>query len=192
MDYAPGDGAMVRQSDYEDLALHEGEDVLVTQETTTTMSVQRSGGGQDARRQIDQQAQTSAAARHHTVEEISRVREHQDVKASKTFEYLQQQHKRQLDLQEQQEHIRRKMTETRKQIDEHVRLLKAVELAMGEQGQRLKRLVAAVSPHVEARWGLFAGTLKSEGIGGEQEGRGESAREPMVTFATGANMPVPP
>ncbi|KAG3097919.1 hypothetical protein PI124_g8665 [Phytophthora idaei] len=120
MDFAPGDGAMVRQSDYEDLALHEGEDVLVTQETTTTMSVQRSGGGQDARRQIDQLAQTSAAARHHTVEEISRVREHQDVKASKTSEYLQQQHKRQLDLQEQQEHIRQKMTEPRKQMSMYV------------------------------------------------------------------------
>eukprot|EP00644_Phytophthora_capsici_P005005 jgi/Phyca11/96467/e_gw1.1.465.1 len=84
------------------------------------------------------------------------------------------------------------MTEQRLQIEEHVRLLKAAEAAMGEHGQRLDSLAEALRPHVEARWGLFAGSERSASIGGEQEVRGSSAREPMMTLATGANMPVPP
>ncbi|ETO66687.1 hypothetical protein F444_16229 [Phytophthora nicotianae P1976] len=84
------------------------------------------------------------------------------------------------------------MTEQRLQIEEHVRLLKAAEAAMGEQGQRLDSLAEAVRPHVEARWGLFAGSKRSGSVGEEHEVCGPSARYPMVTLATGANMPVPP
>ncbi|KAE9028156.1 hypothetical protein PR001_g7094 [Phytophthora rubi] len=158
MYYQPSDGAAVPREYYEDMSLQGEDDILVTQETTTTMTAQRNIGDQDARRQIDQLAQISAAAHHSTVEQISQVRRHQDVIASKTLEYLQKQHERQLELQEQQEQIQRQRTEQRMQIEEHVRILKAAEAAMGEQGQRLESLVDAVRPHVEARWGLFAGT----------------------------------
>ncbi|ETO66690.1 hypothetical protein F444_16226 [Phytophthora nicotianae P1976] len=63
---------------------------------------------------------------------------------------------------------------------------------MGEQGQRLDSLAEAVRPHVETRWGLFAGSNIFGSIGEEHEVRGPSARDPMVTLAAGANMPVPP
>ncbi|KAE8972838.1 hypothetical protein PF011_g25491 [Phytophthora fragariae] len=193
MSHDPGDGSMVRGSDHEDMPLQAGEDVLVAQETmTTTMSVQRSIGDHDARRQIDQLAQTAAAAHQPTPQQISRVQQHQDVIALKTSEYLQQQHERQLELQEQQEQIRRQMTEQRVQIEEHVRLLRAAEAGMGEHGQRLDSLAEAVRPHVEARWCLFARTPRSMSVDGYDEVRDQLAREPMVTLATGANMPVPP
>ncbi|POM57911.1 Hypothetical protein PHPALM_37519 [Phytophthora palmivora] len=94
------------------------------------MSVQRGTGNQDARHQLDQLAQTAAAAHQSNSERISLVQQHQDVIALKTSEYLQQQHERQLALQEQQEQIRRQMAEQRMQIEEHVRLLKAAEAAM--------------------------------------------------------------
>ncbi|ETK78130.1 hypothetical protein F441_16058 [Phytophthora nicotianae CJ01A1] len=82
------------------MSLQDGEDVLVTQETTRTMSVQRSVGDIDARRQIDELAQTSAAAHHSTMERISHVQKQQNEIASKTSEYLQLQYDKQLDLQE--------------------------------------------------------------------------------------------
>ncbi|ETL31565.1 hypothetical protein L916_15679 [Phytophthora nicotianae] len=68
------------------MSLQDGEDVLVTQETTRTMSVQRSVGDIDARRQIDQLAQTSVAVHHSTVERISHVQKQQNKIASKTSE----------------------------------------------------------------------------------------------------------
>ncbi|ETI37930.1 hypothetical protein F443_16231, partial [Phytophthora nicotianae P1569] len=71
------------------MSLQDGEDVLVTQETTRTMSVQRSVGDIDARRQIDELAQTSAAAHRSTMERISHVQKQQNEIASKTSEYLQ-------------------------------------------------------------------------------------------------------
>ncbi|ETI44324.1 hypothetical protein L914_15628 [Phytophthora nicotianae] len=74
MDYDPGDGAVPRP-DYKDMSLQDGEDVLVTQETTRTMSVQRSVGDFDARRQIDQLAQTSAAAHWRGLAERDRFQE---------------------------------------------------------------------------------------------------------------------
>ncbi|ETL84810.1 hypothetical protein L917_15487, partial [Phytophthora nicotianae] len=154
MDYDPGNGDVVPRPDYEDMSLQDGEDVLVTQETTRTMSVQRSVGDIDARRQIDQLAQTSAAAHHSTVERISHVQKQQNEIASKTSELQRQR--------------------------------------WGEQGQRLDSLAEAVRPHVEARWGLFTGSKRSGSVGEEHEVCGPSARNPMVTLATGSNMPVPP
>ncbi|KAG1707152.1 hypothetical protein DVH05_026348 [Phytophthora capsici] len=187
-----GDGALVPQKDQDVMSLQAGEDVMMTQETTTTMSVQRSIGDNDARRQIDHLAQTAAAAHHSTSERITRVQQHQDVIAMKTSEYLQQQHKRQLELQDQQEQIRRQITEQRRQIEEHVRLLRAAEAAMGEQEQRLDTLADAVRPHVEARWGLFACTPKPMDVEEDEEVRNRSTSERSVTLATGVNMPVPP
>ncbi|ETM37966.1 hypothetical protein L914_15629 [Phytophthora nicotianae] len=84
------------------------------------------------------------------------------------------------------------MTEQRLQIEEHARLLKAAEAAMGEQGQRLDSLAEALRPHVEARWGVFAGSKRSGSVGEEHEFRGPSQHDPMVTLTTRANMPVPP
>eukprot|EP00644_Phytophthora_capsici_P012834 jgi/Phyca11/100949/e_gw1.5.1286.1 len=94
------------------------------------MSVQRSISDNDARHQIDHLAQIAAAAHHSTSERISRVQQHQDVIAMKTSEYLQQQHNRQLEPQDQKEQIRRQMTEQRRQIEEYVHLLRAAEAAM--------------------------------------------------------------
>ncbi|GMF55191.1 unnamed protein product [Phytophthora fragariaefolia] len=119
MDYQPGGGALVPQPDQAEMQLHTGEDVSVTQETTTRMSVQRGTGDQDVRHQLDELAQTAAAAHQSHSERISRVQQHQDVIALKTSEYLQQQHERQLELQEQQEQIRRQMTEQRMQMEKH-------------------------------------------------------------------------
>ncbi|GMF57983.1 unnamed protein product [Phytophthora fragariaefolia] len=83
------------------------------------------------------------------------------------------------------------MTEQRMQIEDHVRLLKATEAAMGGQGQPLESLADAARPHVEVRWGIFAGNPRSGGDGEEHEVRGQVAREPTVSLATGANMPAP-
>ncbi|ETN07652.1 hypothetical protein PPTG_12994 [Phytophthora nicotianae INRA-310] len=77
MDYDPGDGAVPRP-DYEDMSLQDGEDVLVTQETTRTIPLER----------------------------ISHVQKQQNEIASKNSEYPQLQYDK-LDLQEQQEQIRR-------------------------------------------------------------------------------------
>eukprot|EP00644_Phytophthora_capsici_P010646 jgi/Phyca11/104689/e_gw1.9.784.1 len=84
------------------------------------------------------------------------------------------------------------MTEQRRQIEEHVRLLQAAEAAMGEQEQRLDSLADAVRPHVEARWGLFARTPRPMDVEEDEEVRNRSTSERSVTLATGVNMPVPP
>ncbi|KAI9988015.1 hypothetical protein PInf_024275 [Phytophthora infestans] len=185
MEHDPGDEAMVNPSDLAGMSILSGEDIRVTQETTTTMAVQRSVADQhNTRRQIGQLAHCSAAAHQATVEQISQVQQHQDVIASKTAEYLQEQHDRQLELQEQQEQFRRQMAEQRKQIEEQLRLLKAAEAAFGEQGQRLQSLAEAVRPHVEARWGLFAQTPMAVSGGRNDEDRSCPDRTPTETQVT--------
>ncbi|KAL3667873.1 hypothetical protein V7S43_006754 [Phytophthora oleae] len=73
MDYEQGDGALVPQPYQVDMSLYDGEDVVVTQETTRTMSVQRNTEDRDARHQLDQQAQIAAAAHNFNSERTSRV-----------------------------------------------------------------------------------------------------------------------
>ncbi|GMF23724.1 unnamed protein product [Phytophthora fragariaefolia] len=96
-------------------------------------------------------------------------------------------------MQEQQEQLRRQVAEQRRQIEEHVRLLRAAEAAMGEQTQRLDSPAEVVLPTLELVGDYLPDPPAADSAGvDEHEVRGRATREPTVTLATGTNMPVPP
>ncbi|POM74202.1 Hypothetical protein PHPALM_8882 [Phytophthora palmivora] len=155
---------------YPDVELH------LHEMTTRTATIQ----GSDTKRQVEVLAHHAAVAHQETAERLGQVQRQHDHLAAQTSEYLQAQHERQTALLEQQQEMRRQMNEHRKYLEEQYRLLKAVEEAVGLQGQQ------AVQGHLQARWGAFAqGTAPSAD-------RRPADESPAVTVAAGTNLPVPP
>ncbi|POM78797.1 LOW QUALITY PROTEIN: Hypothetical protein PHPALM_3627, partial [Phytophthora palmivora] len=160
---------------YSDVELH------LHEMTTRTATIQ----GSDTKRQVEVLAHQAAVA-HLIKKQPKDWGKQHDHLAAQTSEYLQAQHERQTTMLQQQQEMRRQMNEHRKYLEEQYRLLKAVEEAVGLQGQRLESLAEAVQPHLQARWGAFAqGTAPSVD-------RRPADGSPGVTVAAGTNLPVPP
>ncbi|KAJ8577574.1 hypothetical protein ON010_g1634 [Phytophthora cinnamomi] len=173
------------------------EDVVVAQWKTRTFEASLTRSLQaESEQKVEQVAKKAEVIQQLTLDQLNRFQQQQEVLASKTAEYLQQQYENQVELNSKQAALSAQLEEQQKALSEQYQLIREAAETVGRQIEDLKEEV--LSPRGQSRWGWFARSASRNARGQEDDDpmgddeAGESRNEPAITVATGSNMPVPP